>query len=307
MPRSGEELPRGLVLSGQNGLYQVETEEGVLRCRAGSGIRKDGYKLLAGDRVSVESHGDGTGFIRGIGERVNRLVRPPVANVDLLVLVVAVASPAPSLFVLDELTVLAEKQNIPLAFALTKCELGGAEEFEAVYRKTPYPIFRISERGAIGADALFDRLRGKTSVFCGASGVGKSTLLNSLFPGLNAETGELSAKLRRGRNTTRTTSLHPLGGGTYLADTPGFTMLDPEKCTLLRPEELPDLFPEFRPYLGYCRYSHCTHLCEDGCRILQAVSDGEVARERQESYRKLYRTCKALPPKLRFQRETKEV
>ena len=304
MPSSGEELSRGLVLRGQNGLYLVKTAEGVLRCRAGSGIRKDGYKLLAGDRVSVESHGDGTGFIRELHERVNCLVRPPVANVDLLVLVVAVASPAPSPFVLDELTVLAEKQNIRPVLALTKCELGGAEELEAVYRKTPYPVFRISERGKVGADALFDHLRGKTSVFCGASGVGKSTLLNRLFPGLNAETGELSAKLRRGKNTTRTTSLHPLGGGTYLADTPGFTMLDPERCARLLPEGLPDLFPEFRPYLGRCRYSHCTHLCEDGCRILQAVSDGEIARERQESYCKLYRICKALPPKKRFQRET---
>lgn len=289
-----------LLLSGQNGLYRVETPEGLLLCRSATGIRKNGWKLLAGDRVSVEAHGDGSGFIRGVDERTNSLIRPPVANIGLLVLVVAATDPKPVPFLLDQLTVIAEKQHIPLALAITKCELGGADELEAIYSRTPYPIFRISERGTRGSEALFDCMRGKTSVFCGASGVGKSTLLNCLAPALQAETGALSERIRRGKNTTRVTALHRIEASTYVADTPGFSMLELERYHRLEPEELPSLFPEMRPFLGQCRYSHCTHLCEEGCKIVGATEQGLIAGERHESYCKLYRELKALPPKIRF-------
>lgn len=300
---SGSCLEHALLLSGQNGLYRVETQEGLLLCRSASGIRKSGYKLLAGDRVTVEDNGDGTGFIRGLDERTNSLVRPPVANIGLLVLVVAATDPKPVPFLLDQLTVIAEKQRIPLAIAITKCELGThgePEALEAIYRTTPYPVFRISHRGKTGASSLFACMKGKTSVFCGASGVGKSTLLNSIAPELCAETGALSEKIRRGKNTTRVTGLHRIEEGTYIADTPGFSMLELERYHRFELEELPSLFPEMRPLLGSCRYSHCTHLCEEGCRIVSAVEDGTLSRERHESYCKLYRELKALPPQKRF-------
>lgn len=295
-----------LLLGGHNGLYRVETEEGLLLCRSASGIRKNGWKLLAGDRVTVEAHEDSTGFIRSVDERSNSLIRPPVANVGLLVLVAAATDPKPVPYLLDQLTVIAEKQRIPLAIAITKCELGGEEELEAIYSKTPYPVFRISDRGRHGSEALFAGMKGKTSVFCGASGVGKSTLLNCLAPELQAETGVLSQRIMRGKNTTRVTTLHRIEPGTYIADTPGFSMLDMERYHRLDTEELPTLFPEMLPLLGQCRYSHCTHLCEEGCRIVGAVRDGTIARERHESYCKLYRELKAMPPQKRFSAVKKE-
>lgn len=300
---SGSCFEHALLLSGQNGLYRVETPEGLLLCRSASGIRKNGYKLLAGDRVTVEDNGDGTGFIRGLDERINSLIRPPVANIGLLVLVVAATDPKPVPFLLDQLTVIAEKQRIPLAIAITKCELGTRgepEELEEIYCKTPYPVFRISHRGKTGASSLFAYMKGKTSVFCGASGVGKSTLLNCIAPELGAETGALSEKIRRGKNTTRVTGLHRIEEGTYIADTPGFSMLELDRYLRLEPGELPALFPEMVEFLGHCRYSHCTHLCEDGCRIVSAVRDGVLSRERHESYCKLYRELKALSPQKRF-------
>lgn len=281
-----------LVLGGMNGLYRVETEEGILFCRGATKLRKNGLKLLAGDRVSVEDNGDGTGFIRAIDDRLNSLVRPPVANVGLLILVAAASSPKPTPFLLDKLAVIAEKEQIPLVIAVTKSELGGAEELEQHFAGSPYPVFRLAERGKIGSDALFDRMRGKTSVFCGASGVGKSTLLNHLFPELQAEVGELSEKIQRGKNTTRATTLYRVAEDTYIADTPGFTMLETEMYCKIEKEELAELFPEFVPFLGQCRYTKCQHTCEDGCRILQEIADGTISRERHDSYTKLYQEIK---------------
>lgn len=300
-------LEHALVLSGQNGLYRVETNEGLFLCRSASAIRKSGRKLLAGDRVAIEAHEDGTGFIRSVDERQNSLVRPPVANIGLLILVVAASSPNPVPYFLDKLTVIAEKQHIPLALAITKCELGGAEALEAIYRKTPYPVFPISDHGKHGSQALFAYMKGKTSVFCGASGVGKSTLLNAIAPELQAETGALSEKIQRGKNTTRVTSLHRMDADTYIADTPGFSMLELDRYHRLEKEELPTLFPEMLPLLGQCRYSHCTHLCEEGCRIVGAVEDGSIARERHESYCKLYQELKQIPTAKRYAAAEKEV
>lgn len=281
-----------LVLGGKNGLYQVETECGLLQCRGAAKIRKNGLKLLAGDRVSVEDNGDGSGFIRGIDERKNSLIRPPVANVGLLVLVAAATSPKPAPFNLDKLTVIAEKEQIPIAIAITKSELGGAEELASHFRGTPYPLFLLSEKGKIGSEALFECMKGKISVFCGASGVGKSTLLNHLFPELQTEVGELSQKIQRGKNTTRATTLYRVENDTYIADTPGFTMLETEMYCKLEKEELPSLFPEMRQFLGCCRYTRCGHTREEGCRILEEIQNGSIAKERHESYCKLFEELK---------------
>lgn len=285
-----------LILSGQKGLYLVETPEGLLQCRAAARIRKEGVRLMAGDRVSVEDNGDGTGFVRSAEQRANSLVRPPVANVELLVIVASAELPKTLPFNIDKLTVIAEKQGIPVAVAVTKSELdgAGADALLGIYRKTPYPAFRIAEKGKEGAEPLRELMQGKLSVFCGASGVGKSTLLNSLFPSLHAEVGALSKKIGRGKNTTRTTSLFCVSENTYVADTPGFTMLDPPAYCRLDRRELFTLFPEMVPFAADCRYSHCTHLCEEGCGIVGAVREGHIRPERHESFRRLYDELKTL-------------
>ena len=277
-----------LVLGGKNGLYRVETENETLLCRGATKIRKDGWKLLAGDRVTVENNGDGTGFIRGIDPRANSLIRPPIANIGLLVLVVAATSPKPAPYNLDKLTVIAEKANIPVAIVITKSELGGAEEIAAHFRGAPYPIFFISEKGKVGSEPFLEYLKGKISVFCGASGVGKSTLLNHLFPDIHEDVGELSEKIQRGKNTTRATTLYRVFKDTYVADSPGFTMLDTEMYCKLTREELPELFPEMVPVLGKCRFTKCGHTCEDGCAVLAEVESGRISAERHESYCNLF-------------------
>ena len=289
-------LEHSLVLGGQNGLYRVETERGTLSCRSATKIRKDGCKLMAGDRVTVEDNEDGTGFVRAVEPRVNSLVRPPVANVGLLVIVAAADHPKPLPFNIDKLTVIAEKEKIPVAIVVSKSELGDSEHLSEIYADTPYPVFRVSDYGSDGTAGLLEAMSGKTTVFCGASGVGKSTLLNKLFPFLNAEVGELSEKIARGKNTTRTTSLFRVAEQTYVADTPGFTMLETGMYCKIDKKELISLFPEMEPYAATCRYSHCTHLCEDGCGVVGAVAEGKIRKERHESFKRLYEELKAFDP-----------
>ena len=285
----------GLLLGGQNGLYRVETPDGILLCRSATKIRKDGLKLQAGDIVYIEDNGDGTGFVRSVGERKNSLVRPPVSNVGLLVIVAAADHPKPLPFCIDKLTVIAEKQNIPVALVISKSELGDPASLASVYAKTPYPVFKVAEYGKEGTEGLLSLMQGKITVFCGASGVGKSTLLNTLFPDLHAEVGELSEKIQRGKNTTRTTSLFRIDKDTYVADTPGFTMLETDMYCKIEKKELCTLFPEMSSYLGKCRYSHCTHLCEEGCGIVEAVQNGIIPKERHESFKRLYEELKTIP------------
>ncbi len=291
-----------LVLNGQNGLYAVEipagsAEPAVLLCRSATKIRKDGVKLCAGDFVSVEDNGDGTGFIREVLPRRNVLIRPPVANIGLLVVVISASQPATDPFTVDKLTAVAEYADIPVAIAITKCETDekGGRDLEEIYRRTPYPVFRLSEGGRIGGKELLDGMNGRLTVFCGASGAGKSTLLNTLFPHMHAETGELSARIGRGKNTTRVTSLFRVFGNTYVADTPGFTSLDWNLCCGVPKEDILKLFPDLYAFAGHCRYTHCTHLVEEGCAVVEAVRSGEAAQSRHDSYCRLYREQKAHP------------
>ena len=298
-----ERLKDCLILSGRNGLYAAETAEdagaepALLLCRSAAKIRKDGLKLCAGDRVSVEDNGDGTGFIREVLPRRNALIRPPVANIGLLVVVVSASQPAADPFTVDKLTAVAENEQIPVAVAITKCETdtGNGRSLADIYGKTPYPVFRLSDGGKKGGDELLACMENKLTVFCGASGAGKSTLLNTLFPHMHAETGELSARIGRGKNTTRVTSLFRVSRGTYVADTPGFTSLDWNLCCGVPKEDILKLFPDLYAFAGSCRYTHCTHLVEEGCAVVEAVRSGEAAQSRHDSYCRLYRERKAHP------------
>ena len=297
-------MREGIIMRALSGFYYVRVGSELVQCRARGRFRKEGITPLVGDRVVIEDAGDGTGTVGEILPRKNAFSRPAVANVDYLVMVVSAAIPVTDPFLIDRVTVQCEKDGCGVLLAVNKCDLDPGDKLREIYVSSGYSVYPVSALTGEGVDALRQAMRGKACCFTGNSGVGKSSLINALAPGLDIPTAEVSRKLGRGKHTTRHVELFDLGGGTLICDTPGFASYGDEAGTLLLPEELPDLFPEFRPYLGRCRYSHCTHLCEDGCRILQAVSDGEIARERQESYCKLYRICKALPPKKRFQRET---
>ncbi len=278
----------GLVLSCQNGFYTLECENERFICRCGTKIRKVDGRILAGDRVIFRDNGDGNGFITSLVPRKSALVRPPVANIDLLAMVVAPKDPAPYLYNIDLLTVIAEKNNIECAIIISKNDLADCSNIHEIYRKTPFKVIETSSSTKQGIKDAKELLSGKICVLCGASGVGKSSLINSLYPFLELETGALSERIGRGKNTTRTTELFPLGNGGYLADTPGFTAVNTELYCAIDYKELHEYFPEFNDHKANCRYNDCTHTKETECGIAMAVSEGIIAPERHESYKKLY-------------------
>lgn len=307
---------RGKILEGVGGRYTVEisaegTEyHGTLFASTAKGaFRHENLTPLPGDDVEVAltpTGGDAppSSRIVDIVDRKNALIRPPMANLDLLFAVFASAAPDPMPETVDKLLLIAEQNGITPVLVITKSELSPEKvrELRDTYEKTPYPLFVLSAKTGEGVEEfrsfVYEAARGKISAFAGASGIGKSTLLNALFPHLSLETSEISHKTQRGRHTTRKVTLFPLsdvGAGTYLADTPGFSMLDFAQFDFFDLEDLPYNFPEFREHLGTCRYTRCTHLREEGCSILEAVRNGQIAPSRHESYVTLYEILKKKP------------
>ena len=277
-------------------------------------------KVLVGDFVEVgydessytvgadgiaTARADGTGIrIDRIDSRRNRLIRPPMANLDLLFITLAAVRPAPDLETVDKMTCIAEHEGIEPVIVVTKRDLDAkeADRLANVYRTAGMESFSVSAVTGEGIDALkkrvFSGTDGKLAAFAGASGVGKSTLLNKLFPDLGLVTGDLSRRIERGKNTTRTVTLYPLCEREetgYLADTPGFTMLDFEQFDFFGLDDLSATFPEFSPYIGSCRYTDCTHTKEQDCAIVQAVAAGKIPPSRHKTYCTLYDILKKKP------------
>ncbi len=276
----------GVVLLEKKGLYTVYCDGESVSCRAGSRLRKSGVRLLAGDVAEIEQNDDGTGFIVGIKERKNSLIRPRVANVELFVIVTATCDPMPFLYNLDKLTVMAAVAGIETVFAVNKSDLASPETLCGLYESAGMKCFPICATDGNGVEALKNYIKGKTVVFAGASGVGKSSLINALYPALDAEIGELSQKIARGKNTTRHTEFYLTEDRTLVADTPGFTMLDSDRLGVTDKKKLWEYFPEFENH--NCRFRGCTHLKEEGCSVIEDVKNGKTAKSRHESYCKLY-------------------
>ncbi|MBR6708046.1 MAG: ribosome small subunit-dependent GTPase A [Clostridia bacterium] len=305
---------RGRILRGVGGLYQVlldGAEGDVVSCRARGLFRHQDITPLPGDRVELvmsnradaaADNGDGGEImISDIVDRRSALIRPPLANLDYLFVTFAAASPQPVLETIDKLTAIAEHNHIEPVIVIGKAELAPDEaaRLADIYRTAGFTVFVLSCRTGEGINALsafiHETLPDRIAAFAGASGVGKSTLLSTLFPDLILETGDLSRKINRGRHTTRHSELYPLtlsGGTGFLADTPGFSMLDFARFDFFSIDDLPLAMREFAPYLGSCRYTDCTHLCEEGCAIVEAVRDGKIPASRHESYRSIYAVLK---------------
>lgn len=286
------EQRNGLVLKCIGGFYYVEAADAVYECRARGIFRKREMTPLAGDHVRFTPQEGGTGSLDAVESRRNFLVRPPVANVDCLLVVAAVTDPAPHLLVLDKMIAIAEYKGIEPVVVVNKCDLGSAQALEEIYRKAGLQVIALSAGKGQGIDELRTHIAGKVSVLTGNSGVGKSSLLNRIDPALQLETGEISRKLGRGRHTTRVACLYPLAGGGYIVDTPGFSSLDMEKAERIPKEELAGCFREFGALAGRCKYASCTHVKEDGCAVLAAVERGAIAPSRQESYAAMYNEAK---------------
>ncbi len=282
---------QGIVMQQVGGFYYVEAADVVYTCRARGIFRRQGLTPVAGDRVEISVEPDNTGMLESVLERKNCLVRPPVANVDLLVLVASVCQPKTNTLVLDKMIAVAEKQNILPIVVINKSDLGDPTELESIYRSTGLECFTVSATDPASLEPLRRRLAGQVSVFAGNSGVGKSSILNGIDPTLQLSTGEISQKLGRGRHTTRTATLYHLAEG-FLVDTPGFSSLELEQVEPIYKEDLPYCFREFEPYEGHCRFSGCAHYKEPGCAVRSAVEAGEIARSRYDSYVTLYEAVK---------------
>lgn len=281
------------------GLYTVHTfEEGESRdiaCRARGAFRHKNTMPLVGDIVTVDmSAGEKNAVIDEIESRKNSLIRPPVANIDCIFVSMAAAQPAPMPDMTDKLTAILEHNDIEPIILIEKCELDRvrAEELREIYTKAGYRVFVLSCVTGEGVDTLrefvSEYLCGKIAAMAGASGVGKSTLMNTLFPSLKLDMGEVSRKTERGKHTTRAVTLYPIGNGALFADTPGFSMLDFERFDFFSVDDLPLSFPEVNERIGECKYTKCTHIKEDGCAVVEAVKRGDIAKSRHESYVALY-------------------
>ncbi|MBQ6614692.1 MAG: ribosome small subunit-dependent GTPase A [Clostridia bacterium] len=288
---------RGKIIKGVGGKYFVKCGDECISARARGVFRHEQISPEVGDNVLLRIEENGDAYIEDIRERKNLLIRPPMANLDYMFITAAAAKPCPVPATLDKLSAICVHSDITPVFVITKCDLDGenGERLAALYRKSGFTVFTLSTEDKEGIERLRgfleENLPGKTAAFAGASGIGKSTLLNALFPSLALATGGISEKIARGKHTTRHVELFEVYGG-MLADTPGFSMLDFMRFDFMKVDDLAYAFPEFEEYLGQCRYKKCTHLCEDGCAIVEALGEGKIESSRHESYVELYNILK---------------
>ncbi len=253
-------------------------------------FRKRGKKPLAGDKVVLEQEAQ-TWVIQDILPRKNTFVRPAVANVDRVFLVASAVHPSPNFFVLDKMSAVAIDQGAEVALLITKTDLADGTSLLSAYEKTGFPVFFANAKSGEGLEKVLQMLQGKLSVFCGNSGVGKSTLLNALCPNANRDTAEISKKLGRGRHTTREVDILEVGTG-LVADTPGFSGFDLQQVGGMTAENLQMAFPEIKKNMPKCRFSGCSHIVETGCAVREALQREEISEKRYESYCLLYRQLK---------------
>lgn len=326
----------GIITKGIGGLYGVrlacsDGSTEYIECRARGRFRHDGMSPLPGDDVSVlvEGEGENTEYvIDDILPRYSSLLRPPMANLTHLFLLIPSCRPKPDLLTADKITAIAEHAGIETVIVAGKADMDpeSAENIKAVYISAGYSSFAVSAVSGEGTSELLSYIsnaaeegeksgRPMRAAFAGVSGAGKSTLMSALFPKLTLATGKLSRKTERGRHTTRTVELFHLetesGAFLYLADTPGFSMLDFTRYNFFAADELAGNFREFAPCLGSCRYTKCTHTKEEGCAVIEKLNCGEIHPSRHENFKLIFaelkekpewkrlREAEALPPKKR--------
>lgn len=288
----------GQIIRQQSGFFQVQSAQGVVVCQLRGRLKRErinGDIVCVGDRVQFMLHPDGSGSIEEIEPRQSALVRLDprpqglyrqilLANTDQVVLVFACAQPTPRLRMLDRFLVICEKQEIPALIVANKVDLVGEEEARAIFEIYPplgYPVIYTSAYSGLGVEELRQRLIGRLSGLAGPSGVGKSSLLNTIQPELGLAVREISLARDRGKHTTNVREMFPLDQGGYVTDLPGLRTL---ALWDTQPEELDGYFPELRGLVQDCQFSNCSHQSEPGCAVIKAVEEGRVHPERYESY-----------------------
>lgn len=283
----------GRLIKGIGGFYYVETADTIYECKARGVFRKKKITPLVGDLVSITVNENAENTIDEIKERKNTLVRPPLANIDQLFIVASIVDPVINTTVIDRLIAIAEHKDIEPIIVLTKIDIDTSyKKYYDLYNNAGFKIILCDNTSGTGADEVRSLLQGKVSAFTGNTGVGKSSLLNQIDDSLTLETGETSKKLGRGRHTTRHCELFRINGG-YVADTPGFSSVDFERCEKIMKDDLPYCFREFRPYIDRCRFqTNCAHINDKGCAVVNAVNNGKISPLRHNSYVELYNEVK---------------
>lgn len=275
----------GYILKGIGGFYYVETSEGVFECKAKGKFRKEKLVPVAGDRVEITVRESQENTIDCILERKNKLIRPPVANIDKLMIVVSVVSPLPNPLIIDKLTVIAERNNIEPVIVITKSDLeeDKAKELFEIYSSTGYRTYLFSSVDQRNIDEIRSEFSGCLTALTGNSGAGKSTLLNSLDASLELPTGKISDKLGRGRHTTRQAEIFHIADGLVI-DSAGFSSIEFSGENLFLANELEFSFKEFSRYISMCRFNGCNHINTKGCAVMDAVGKGLISKSRYDSY-----------------------
>ena len=280
-------MMQGVIIKALSGFYYVKTESGTVECRARGRFRLDGSSPLVGDRVEISLDANGKGRVDKLLPRKNFFIRPAVANIDLLIAVASEVNPVTDPFLIDRVTAFAEHMGCEVLICINKSDAARVSRLRDIYATSGYRVIETSAVTGEGVEELRGCIAGKVCAISGNSGVGKSSLLNALEPGLGLETGVVSEKLGRGRHTTRHVEIFPAGGA-FVADTPGFASFDMEQLPPIPKEELQFCFPEFGPYIGKCRFDDCAHLKEPGCAVREAMDEGKINASRHLSYARLY-------------------
>ncbi len=285
-------MTEGIIVKGIGGFYYVKTPSDTYTCKAKGSFRKENKTPYVGDRVKIRIVNEETkeGFIEEIKERANFLIRPPVSNIDRMIIISAVAEPAPDTVFIDKMIAICEHNNIEPVLCFNKIDLEADLSIVSDYEKIGYKVMKTSVKDGVGLCDLKNMLiNGITSV-AGFSGVGKSSLL-SIAINKQLETGAVSDKISRGKHTTRHVELFEVEDGKFFADTPGFSGLDIE---ILRKEELADLFIDFKDYKDLCKFKDCSHTKEQGCEVINAVNEGKIIKSRHDNYKEFYNTLKLI-------------
>lgn len=285
----------GIINKAISGFYYVQSEGKLYECKAKGVFRNENTTPLVGDRVDFELDENNRGIVTKVLERKNEFTRPPIANIDKLFIITSILEPAPSLIVIDKLITICEYKDIEPIIVITKIDLGDFAKLKEIYTAAGFTVCALNNLAQNEFSEIKEHLRDCISAFAGNTGVGKSSLINNIYPELDLETAHISKKLGRGRHTTRHVELYYIAEiNAHVADTPGFGSMDMAKYEIIMKDKLQYCFREFEPFLNQCKFTGCSHTSEKGCKILEAVKSGEISGERFASYLELYNDAKQI-------------